>query len=81
MAEKMKIEIPQDLKSWCAISCPTDGLRFDARTLELLDANHDGHIRSEEVQAAIAFLKDNGVEPGQLAEPDPNSEAKLADVL
>ena len=77
----MKIEIPKDLKSWYAISCPTGGLRFDARTLELLDSNHDGHIRSDEVQAALAFLKDHGVEPAQLAEPDPDAEAKLADVL
>lgn len=77
----MKIEIPKDLKSWYAISCPTGGLRFDARTLELLDMNHDGHIRSDEVQAALAFLKAHGVEPEQLAEPDIESEAKLADVL
>ena len=82
MAEKkLKIEIPQDLKSWYAISCPTGGLRFDARTLELLDSNRDGHIRSEEVQAAVAFLKDKGVELDQLAEPDPGLEEKLADVL
>ena len=77
----MKIEIPEDLKSWYAISCPVGGLRFDARTLELLDSNHDGHIRSEEVQAAIAFLKEHGVEPSQLAEPDPDLGAKLEDVL
>ena len=77
----MKIEIPEDLKSWYAISCPTAGLRFDARTLELLDLNRDGHIRSEEVQAALAFLKERGVEPAQLAEPDPDAEAKLADVM
>ena len=77
----MKIEIPEDLKNWYAISCPTGGLRFDARTLELLDSNRDGHIRSDELQAALAFLKDRGVEPGQLAEPDPDAEAKLADVL
>ena len=77
----MKVEIPKDLKNWYAISCPTGGLRFDARTLELLDSNHDGHIRSDEVQAALAFLKDHGVEPAQLSEPDPEAEAKLADVL
>ena len=77
----MKVEIPKDLKCWYAISCPTGGLRFDARTLELLDSNHDGHIRSDEVQAALAFLKGHGIEPEQLAEPDPEAEAKLADVL
>ena len=75
------MEIKSDLKQWYAISCPTTGLRFDARTLELLDANRDGNIRTEEVQAALAFLKERGVEPEQLAEPDPEAEAKLADVL
>jgi len=77
----MKIEIPNDLKNWYAISCPTAGLRFDARTLEFLDSNRDGHIRSDEVQAALAFLKERGIEPAQLSEPDPDAEAKLADVL
>ena len=75
------MNIPKDLKEWYAISCPTTGLRFDARTLELLDSNRDGHIRTEEVQSALAFLKDHGVEPEQLAEPGADAEAKLADVM
>ena len=75
------MEIKSDLKEWYAISCPTAGLRFDARTLELLDANHDGNIRTEEVQAALAFLKEHGIEPDQLATQDPDAEARLADVL
>ncbi|MBO7683695.1 MAG: hypothetical protein J6T51_03100, partial [Kiritimatiellae bacterium] len=75
------MEVKSDLKEWYAISCPTKGLRFDARTLELLDANRDGNIRTEEVQAALAFLKEHGVEPEQLAEQDPGAEAKLADVM
>ena len=60
------MKIASDLKEWYAISCPTTGLRFDARTLELLDANRDGNVRTEEVQAALAFLKEHGVEPEQL---------------
>ena len=75
------MQIKTDLKEWYAISCPTNGLRFDARTLALLDANGDGHIRTEEVQAALAFLKEHGVEPEQLAAPDADAEAKLADVM
>ena len=75
------MKIKTDLKEWYAISCPTNGLRFDARTLEMLDANGDGHIRTEEVQSALAFLKDHGVEPEQLAAPDADAEAKLADVM
>ena len=75
------MEIKNDLKEWYAISCPTTGLRFDARTLEMLDANGDGNIRTEEVQAALAFLKERGVEPEQLAKPDPDAEARLADIM
>ena len=75
------MKIPEDLKLWYAISCPTRGLRFDKRTLELMDSNGDGNIRSEELEAALAFLKEKGVEPEELATPDPDAEAKLADVL
>ena len=75
------MQIKTDLKEWYAISCPTNGLRFDARTLALLDANGDGHIRTEEVQAALAFLKEHGVEPEQLAASGADAEAKLADVM
>ena len=75
------MNVPKDLKEWYAISCSTAGLRFDARTLELLDANRDGNIRTEEVQAALDFLKEHGVEPEALAEPDSDAETKLADVL
>ena len=53
----MNMSIPADLKSWCAISCPTTGLRFDARTLELMDADRDGRIRADEVRAAVALLE------------------------
>lgn len=36
-----------DPKLWVALSCPIDKLQFDARTLELLDADKDGaHPRS-----------------------------------
>ena len=75
------MKIPEDLKLWYAISCPTGGLRFDSRTLALLDANGDGNIRSEELEAALAFLTEKGVSPEELAKPDPDAEAKLADVL
>ena len=34
-----------DPKLWVALSCPIDKLQFDARTLELLDADKDGRIR------------------------------------
>lgn len=35
-----------DQKLWVALSCPVNGLEFDQRTLNLLDADKDGHIRA-----------------------------------
>ncbi len=42
-----------DQKLWVALSCPTKGVEFDTRTLELLDTDGDGHIRAPELLAAI----------------------------
>jgi hypothetical protein len=42
-----------DQKLWVALSCPTTGIEFDARTLALLDSDADGHIRAPELLAAI----------------------------
>ncbi|HVI75081.1 MAG TPA: hypothetical protein VM683_08900 [Anaeromyxobacteraceae bacterium] len=44
-----------DPKLWVALSCPTKGLEIDARTLELLDTDHDGRVRVPEVLAAIRW--------------------------
>ena len=54
-----------DQKLWVALSCPTRGIEFDARTLDWIDADHDGHIRAAEIIAAAnwagGFLKDAGL--------------------
>ena len=42
-----------DQKLWVALSCPTSGIEFDARTLALIDTDGDGHIRAPELLAAI----------------------------
>lgn len=47
-----------DQKLWTALSCPTKGVRFDHKTLELLDTDGDGRIRVPEILAAIEWLKD-----------------------
>ena len=47
-----------DQKLWLALSCPTRGLEFDTRTLDLIDTDHDGHIRPAEILAAVAFARD-----------------------
>jgi hypothetical protein len=58
-----------DPKLWVALACPTKGLEFDARTLALLDTDHDGQIRPPEILAAIAWTKDVFQDLGVLFEP------------
>jgi hypothetical protein len=77
----MDSEVFGDFKNWCAISCPVEGLRFDRRTLELLDSDGDGHIRTPEVVAAVEYMKSKGVPFEELAVPGEDCETKLADVI
>lgn len=45
-----------DQKLWVALSCPTHGIEFDARTLAMIDADADGHVRANEVLSAIEWI-------------------------
>ena len=47
-----------DWKLWVALACPTKGLAFDARTLELIDSDKDGRIRASELIAAVKWAGD-----------------------
>lgn len=47
-----------DQKLWVALSCPTTGIEFDARTLTLIDVDADGHIRANELIAAIDWASE-----------------------
>ena len=53
-----------DRKMWTVLSCPTRNLEFDQKTLDLLDSDHDGNIRVDEVIAAAQWLT------GILKDPD-----------
>ena len=53
-----------DRKLWTVLSCPTRNLEFDQKTLDLLDADHDGNIRVDEVIACAQWLT------GILKDPD-----------
>jgi hypothetical protein len=44
-----------DQKLWVALSCPTRGIEFDNRTLDMIDADGDGQVRANEVLAAIGW--------------------------
>lgn len=45
-----------DQKLWVALSCPTRGIEFDTRTLDLIDSDGDGRVRANEVLTAIAWV-------------------------
>jgi len=44
-----------DQKLWVALACPTTGLEFDLKTLELIDSDKDGRIRVPELLAAVKW--------------------------
>lgn len=52
-----------DQKLWAALSCPTQGLEFDEKTLDLIDTDEDGRIRVPDIIAATkwagSLLKDS----------------------
>lgn len=53
-----------DQKLWVALACPTRGLEFDSRTLELIDTDQNGRIRAPEIIAAAKWAT------GLLKNPD-----------
>ncbi|MEO6594862.1 MAG: hypothetical protein ABIP94_08930 [Planctomycetota bacterium] len=57
-----------DQKLWVALSCPTKGLEIDARTLELLDSDGDGHVRPPEILATVKWLREVLANPDSLIE-------------
>lgn len=60
-----------DQKLWVALSCPTRGLEFDNRTLDLIDSDKDGRIRVPEMRAAVKWAVAQLKDPGILLKPDP----------
>jgi hypothetical protein len=44
-----------DQKLWVALACPTRGLEFDNRTLDLIDTDKDGRVRVPEIIAAAKW--------------------------
>ena len=57
-----------DQKLWVALACPTEGLEFDKRTLELLDADADGRIRAPALIAAARWAGSMVKDPDSLLE-------------
>lgn len=57
-----------DQKLWVALSCPVKGIEFDARTLELIDTDSDGHVRPPELLQAIAWANERLLDSTVLAQ-------------
>ncbi len=72
-----------DQKLWVALSCPTRGIEFDNKTLDLIDHDADAHVHANEVLSAIAWtggllrnsdLLVKGTDSVALADIDDSSE-------
>lgn len=63
-ATRVSIESGEDLKHlaeldqklWTVLSCPVKGLELDEATLSLMDTDHDGKIRVQEVLESVQWL-------------------------
>jgi hypothetical protein len=69
-----------DQKLWVALACPLKGMEFDARTLELMDAQKDGRIRVPELLAAVDWTVSRLKEPDTLFREEKSlALARIAD--
>ena len=57
-----------DQKLWVALSCPTRGVELDAKTLDLMDSDHDGRVRAPEVIAAVQWVVSVLKDPIEIAQ-------------
>jgi len=60
-----------DQKLWVALSCPVKGIEFDARSLQFIDIDNDGHVRAPELLAAIAWANERLTSPDVLVQQQP----------
>ena len=60
-----------DQKLWVALACPTSGLEFDSKTLNLIDTDKDGRIRAPELLAAVKWAANCLKNPDDLLKSSP----------
>src|SRR3954462_1054993 len=60
-----------DQKLWVALACPTSGLEFDKKTLDLVDTDKDGRIRAPEIIAAANWTTSLLKNPDDLLQSPP----------
>src|SRR5438270_12536093 len=61
-----------DQKLWVALACPTSGLEFDSKTLNLIDSDKDGRIRAPELIAAAKWAGERLKNPDSLLKCSPS---------
>jgi len=67
-----------DQTLWAALACPTKGLCFNQRMLELLDTDGDGRVRSPEVIAACEWICSMLKNPDKLVKDE--DAVKVSDI-
>lgn len=85
---QVKIENGEDLvhlqaldpKLWSVLSCPIASLRFDARTLALMDTDGDGVIRAPEVREAVSWALARVESPDELFSADEETRERLKQI-
>src|SRR5207249_5035945 len=61
-----------DQKLWVALACPTRGLEFDSKTLDLIDTDKDGRIRAPDIIAAAKWVAGCLKNPDDLLQCSPS---------
>jgi hypothetical protein len=61
-----------DQKLWVALACPTQGIQFDRKVLDLMDTDKDGRLRVPEVLAATRWACSCLKDPGDLLRESPS---------
>ncbi|HYT61807.1 MAG TPA: hypothetical protein VEL06_16635 [Haliangiales bacterium] len=61
-----------DQKLWVALACPTRGLEFDTKTLDLIDTDKDGRIRAPDIIAATRWAGSCLKNPDDLLKSSPS---------
>lgn len=57
-------DLPEEL--WTILSCPSKNLRFDQKTLELMDSDKDCHVRVRELKTAVEWMCRRMADPADL---------------
>jgi hypothetical protein len=65
-----------DQKLWVALAMPVKGVDIDEETLALIDLDHDGRIRVNDILAAVQWIRDTFQNPDDILRT--NDEVKLS---